>query len=92
MMPDFVKRQLKDLLIVKLRGGLKSVTTIQSEKSLDWLISFIVYVIVFVTGSSLLGEIPGVVHAFIIYPLATYGILSLLEKLNEEEDDEISPQ
>jgi len=90
MMPDFVKRQLKDLLITKFRNGLQSITTIQSEKSLDWLISFIIYIIVLIVGSTFLGMIPGMFHVFIIYPVATYGILSMIDKLNEEED-EVSP-
>lgn len=91
MMPDFVKRQLKDLLITKARGGLKTITTIQSESALNWLIAVIIYLLVFIVGSSFLGMIPGVVHALIIYPLAAYGILSGIDKLNDyEEEDEVS--
>ena len=82
MMPDFVKRQLKDLLITKLRAWIRSVSTVQSENALDWLIGVIIYLLVVIVGSTALGDIPGITHMLILYPLSAYGVMSLINKLN----------
>lgn len=80
-MNDFIMRNLKDLLINRLRGGIKAVTTIQSEAALTWVIGFIVYVVMFIVGSSIEGRIPGLFHVLIVYPLATFGVMSALSRL-----------
>lgn len=88
MVNDFLMRNLKELLINRLRGGIKAVTTIQSESALTWVIGFIVYVVMFILGASIVGKIPGLYHVLLVYPLATYGIMSGLSKLSKWSDDE----
>jgi hypothetical protein len=93
-MTNFFVRQLQEVLIHRARGGIKAITTIQSEKALTWVIGFIVYVLMLILSASVSGRIPGLYHVLIIYPLATYGVMSALDKLAKwsEEDETVLPR
>ena len=88
MVANFFLKQLQDLLVNKARGGLKTITTIQSETALSWVIGFIVYVVFLILGASITGRIPGLYHVIIIYPFATYGAMSMLNTLAHWSDEE----
>lgn len=87
-MTKFLKRHLRDILVHKIRGNIKSATTIQSEYALTWVIGAMGYAVIFIVGASLSGKIPNLYHTLLIYPLATYGIMTGASKIAQLDEDE----
>ena len=85
-MTNFILRNLKHIIFELIIDNFQELTTIQSNRPLKIMVGVIVYVIMFVIGASVEKSIPGLYYSVIVFPLATWGIMSSLNKLESWED------